>query len=45
MKIDCHIQDICQICMKNLSVGKQSEGPQWMPNIYNHMQAFVVKTM
>ena len=43
MKIDCHIKDICKICMK--TVRKRREGPPQMPNIYTHMQAFVVNAM
>ena len=26
MRIDRHIKDVCKICMKKLSVRKQSEG-------------------
>ena len=46
MKIDYRIKGICKICLKKkMSVGKHSEEPQYIPNIYTHMQAFVVKAM
>ena len=45
MKIYCHVKDVYKICMEIPSVWKRSEGPQLLPNIYTHMQAFVLKAM